>query len=647
MCGIAGCLYNEKKNYINNLDLIKKISISLNHRGPDNTGYYYGKEKKIILAHNRLSILDLSKKASQPFISSSNNKIISYNGEIYNHLKIREFLKRKKFNIDWKTSSDTETLIECIDKIGLDKTLKKIYGMFSFALWDKRNESLYLVKDRFGEKPLYFFEHKQSFFFSSEIGQLDKFLKDDIILDQQSINSFLNYNYIPDPDSIYQSVKKVSPGTYLKVNLKKNKFMLSKKNYWKPRVFISKNNFLNKKKKIEYINEFEKILFDVVKDVLISDVPTGIFLSSGVDSTLIASIANKVSKKKINTFSLGVKQNNDYNELKAAEKIATHFGFNHHSFEFSEKNIIDDIENALSCYDEPFADSSQILTYLLCKESRQHVKVALTGDGGDELFGGYNRHLIIYYLEKNMKLLNISSLNNNFLKKIINNISLILTPSLLQNFFAYSYDKHKKIKNISNYSSEDNLYQILISNNNETEIKSLLSSELTRKNVLHGEKIYDFLIKMMLSDIKNYLPNDILVKIDRSSMAFGLECRAPLLDLRVYNFAKKLPNELRFKNFKNKFLLREVLKKHIPENIFPSKKRGFSFSLKNLFQKKYFKSWSQTLLSREMIKKNRFLNHDRIFELVQLHEQGKNDYSNTLWSLMVLQNWLKRRNFFN
>jgi asparagine synthase (glutamine-hydrolysing) len=188
MCGIAGCLYNEKKNYINNLDLIKKISISLNHRGPDNTGYYYGKEKKIILAHNRLSILDLSKKASQPFISSSNNKIISYNGEIYNHLKIREFLKRKKFNIDWKTSSDTETLIECIDKIGLDKTLKKIYGMFSFALWDKRNESLYLVKDRFGEKPLYFFEHKQSFFFSSEIGQLDKFLKDDIILDQQSIN---------------------------------------------------------------------------------------------------------------------------------------------------------------------------------------------------------------------------------------------------------------------------------------------------------------------------------------------------------------------------------------------------------------------------------------------------------------------------
>ena len=646
MCGIAGCYFNEKKNFFKNFELIKKISISLNHRGPDNMGYFYDKERKIILSHNRLAILDLSKKASQPFISSSNNLIISYNGEIYNHLKIREFLRKKKFHIDWKTSSDTETLIECIDKIGIDKTLKKICGMFSFALWDKKKGCLYLVRDRFGEKPLYFFEHNKSFFFSSEIGQLDKLFKDDLKLDQKSINSFLNYNYIPDPYSIYQSVKKVSPGTYLKVNLNKSKIIITKKNYWKPGMFISKNNFFYKKNN-EYIHEFEKILFNVVEDVLISDVPTGIFLSSGVDSTLIASIANKISKKKINTFSLGVKNDNDFNELKEAEKIANHFGFNHHSFEISEKKIIDNIEDALNCYDEPFADSSQILTYLLCKESRQHIKVALTGDGGDELFGGYNRHLIIYYLEKNMKLLNINSLENDFLKKIINNIPLILTPSLLQKFFAYGFDKHKKIKNISKYSSEDNLYQMLISNNNETKIDSLLSSVSIRKNIFHGKKTHNFLIKMMLSDIKNYLPNDLLVKIDRSSMAFGLECRAPLLDLRVYNFAKKLPNNLRFKNLKNKFFLREILKNHIPKNIFSHKKKGFSFSLKKLFQQKYFKSWSQTLLSEQMIKKNRFLNHDKIIQLIQLQRQGKSDYSNTLWSLIVLQNWLKKRNFFN
>ena len=188
---------------------------------------------------------------------------------------------------------------------------------------------------------------------------------------------------------------------------------------------------------------------------------------------------------------------------------------------------------------------------------------------------------------------------------------------------------------------------MLISNNNETQINSLLSSVSMRKNILHGKKTHNFLIKMMLSDIKNYLPNDLLVKIDRSSMAFGLECRAPLLDLRVYNFAKNLPNDLRFKNLKNKFFLREVLKKRIPKNIFSYKKKGFSFSLKQLFRQKNFKSWSQTLLSEQMIKKNRFLNHDMIIQLVQLHQQGKNDYSNTLWSLIVLQNWLKKRNFFN
>jgi len=647
MCGIAGCFYNNKENFSKNIKIIKDISLSLRHRGPDNIGYYSDKSEKIIFSHNRLSILDLSKKGSQPFKSFNCSKVISYNGEIYNHLEIRKFLKEKNFKINWKTSTDTETLVECIDKIGLDKTLKKIRGMFSFALWDKKSKNLYLVRDRFGEKPLYFFEYNKSFFFASEIGQLNKFLNKKLVLDTNSINSFLNYNYIPNPSSIYQQVKKVLPGTYLKIKFTKDKIIKNEINYWKPKQFVKTNNFLNKEKKNDHINKFENILEDVVKDTLISDVPIGIFLSSGIDSSLIASIAKRATKKKINTFSLGVLQNNDYNELKAAENIAKHLNSNHYSFEINEKDIIENIEDALNSFDEPFSDSSQILMHMLCKKSRKHIKVALTGDGGDELFGGYNRHFLIYYLEKNMKLLNINSFNNIFIQKLLSNTAGLIPMKLLANMFAYSEDKYKKIKNISKFSSESNLYQMLISNNNEMEINSLLNNKLMNQNILHGTKNDSFLSKLMLSDIKNYLPNDILVKVDRTSMAFGLECRSPLLDLRVYDFARKLPNNLRFRNFQGKFFLRELLKKYLPKNILPTKKKGFSFSVREILQKKQFISWSQKLLSPEVIKKNRFLNHDNVCKIIQSHQSGKRDFSSTIWSLLVLQNWLNKRNFLN
>jgi asparagine synthase (glutamine-hydrolysing) len=647
MCGIAGCFYNNNKNSNKNIKIIKDICLSLRHRGPDDIGYYSNKQEKIIFSHNRLSILDLSKKASQPFKSFNDNKVISYNGEIYNHLDIRKFLKKKNFKISWKTTSDTETLIECIDKIGLDRTLKKIRGMFSFALWDRKSKNLFLVRDRFGEKPLYFFEYNKSFFFTSEIGKLDKFLDKKLILNKDSVNSFLHYNYIPGPNSIYKEVKKVLPGTYLKIKFTKGKIIKDEISYWKPKPFFQINNFINKEKKNKYLDKFENILSNVVKDTLISDVPIGIFLSSGVDSSLIASITKSVTKKKINTFSLGVLQNNDYNELKAAENISKHLNSNHYSFEIKEKEIIENIENALNKFDEPFADSSQILMNILCKKSKNHIKVALTGDGGDELFGGYNRHFLIYYLEKSMKLLNINSFNNLFIQKFISNTTELIPIKLLENLFAYSEDKYKKIKNISKFSSETNLYQKLISNNNEIEINSLLSSKLNNQSILYGRKNDSFLLKLMLSDIKNYLPNDILVKVDRTSMSFGLECRSPLLDLRVYDFARKLPNNLRFRNFKGKFLLRQLLQKYLPRNIIPTKKKGFSFSVNEVLKKKQFINWSEKLLSPKVIKKNRFLNHDNVNKIIQSHKSGNKDLSNTIWSLLVLQNWFKKRNFFN
>jgi len=647
VCGISGVFFNNIKDFKKNFNLLKKINYNLNHRGPDDNGLYINKKKKIILAHNRLSILDLSKNGHQPMISSNNSKILSYNGEIYNHIEIREYLKRKNYKINWKGSSDTETLLECIDKIGINKTLNKIYGMFSFAIWDNKLNCLYLSRDRMGEKPLYYTIDDNSFFFTSEIGQLNKIFNNKFEIDENSVHSFLNYNYIPGPNSVYKKVKKIIPGSYLKISFLKNKIQKKQFFFWKINP-IKQTNIIscNKKDKV-YVDTFEKTINNVIKDFLISDVPLGVFLSGGLDSSLVASVANNLTTKKINTFSLGVKDNEDYNELKDSEKIANYLKSNHVSFQISEEDIINNIERVLDVYDEPFADSSQVLTYILCKKAKKFIKVALTGDGGDEMFGGYNRYIYVYYFQKILKLFNIKSLDNYFVKKIIQNTTRLLNPNFISLFLSYGNDKYKKLQNISQYSDESNLYQLFISNNNELNISNLINNNSFKINAPNYFNRNNFLPKLIYSDLKSYLPDDLLVKVDRSSMSCGIESRSPLLDLRIYNYAKSLPYHLKFRNFKGKFITRELLKRYIPENIINSKKKGFSFSVSRILKNKKFLNWANKFISPKMIIKNRYINSEFANGIIKDHLSGKKNYTNTIWAIIVLQNWLYKKNLLS
>ena len=397
MCGLAGFI--DVKGSLNkkeSLHILKNMSESIFHRGPDSSGVYFDKEYNLGLTHRRLSILDLSSNGDQPMHSFSSRYVIIFNGEIYNHLVLRNELKRSNNAFNWKSNSDTETLLFAIEIWGLDKTLDKIDGMFSFALWDKKENFLYLTRDRVGEKPLYYGWNKNFFLFASELKALESFDGFSREINHNAIYSILSYNHIRAPESIYKNINKLLPGTYLKINCKKNQIVTHKsithKTYWS--IYdIAKNNIKSQLKDTEedLIEKLEKLIERSVKKQMISDVPIGAFLSGGIDSSLVTAMMKKHSKIPINTYTIGF-DNKQFNEAIYAKEIALFLGTNHSELYLDEKDALNVVPKLPFIYDEPFADSSQIPTYLVSEMTSKNVKVALSGDGGDELFGGYNRY---------------------------------------------------------------------------------------------------------------------------------------------------------------------------------------------------------------------------------------------------------------
>ena len=392
MCGIVGILNFRESSATKGSFIVKKMSDPIKHRGPDAYGDWSSVDDGIFLAHRRLSVIDISSSGSQPMISSSGRYVISFNGEIYNH----EYLRQKCSNFcNWNGSSDTESLLEAIETYGLDKTLEISSGMFAFALWDKKNKELFLVRDRAGEKPLYFSKCTDEKFnpviFGSDLKSLRQYPSFDSQLDSEAIKKFINLGYVPNECSIYKNVKKISPGTYIKFN--KEGEIIKETTYWSARelnddISISKihdDNF--------YIDSLEKLCFETVEDYMISDVPLGAFLSGGIDSSLIVSIMQKISTNPIKTFSIGF-HDKEFDESIYASAVANHLKTDHTELKLSSEDALESINRILDSYDEPFADSSQIPTFLVSELARQNVTVSISGDGADELFGGYRRHYL-------------------------------------------------------------------------------------------------------------------------------------------------------------------------------------------------------------------------------------------------------------
>jgi asparagine synthase (glutamine-hydrolysing) len=599
----------------------------------------------ISFGHQRLSILELSNAGSQPMFSANGRFTLVYNGEIYNHLTCRKVLAESGFAVSWKGSSDTETLIEMISALGLEKTLKLTTGMFSLALWDKVEKKLFLARDRFGEKPLYFGWQGESFLFGSELKALrihPHFLHK---IDSNALGLFLQYNYVPTPLSIYKGISKLTPGSILSVSLENTTVCIN--TYWSAidtMISGKMNPFIGSV--TEAINETENVLKGAVQSQLLADVPLGAFLSGGIDSSLIVSLMSAVSNTPVNTFTIGFDENG-FNEAEYAKKIANHLGTNHTELYINPKDCFDVIPLLGSVYDEPFADSSQIPTYLVSKLAAGTVKVALSGDGGDELFGGYNRYFFAEKLWTNLKFIPkplrsglYSSINNLNTQQwdVLSSILHYVLPKKYQ--FSNLTDKLKKASSLLAVESFDDVYFRLVKQwDNPGEILNFDYNP--QRNKLIGSDLFqDNKDKMMLNDLLTYLPDDILCKVDRAGMAVSLESRIPFLDHNVFAFSSSLPLSFKINKGTSKWILREILKKYIPENLINRPKMGFGIPLEGWLRGP-LKEWADDLLNEKAIKESGMLNPQVVSQKWEEHISGKRNWHYQLWAILMFQAWFK------
>ena len=550
MCGITGFVNFE--GLVNPDHIIKDMTDVISHRGPDNFGIYLDKKFDIALGHRRLSILDLSNDGLQPMLSSNKRFVLVFNGEIYNYLEIKKLLNSKNIALNWKGKSDTEVLLESISFFGLYETLRMARGMFAFALFDNLKKKLILVRDRMGEKPIYYGFSHNSFLFSSELKSFYKFPKFEKKISRDSLNLFFKYCYIPNSHCIYDNVFKLEASTILEIDTSSkqiNKGKIRKETYWEPKLQKKYKEF----SKEDFLVEIENKLSNSVNQQMRSDVPLGSFLSGGIDSSLISCLMQKNSSKKINTFNVKFEENR-FDESVFARKVSDTIGSNHHEINVDYKMALETIPNLGQIYDEPFADSSQIPTFLISKEIKKSVTVALSGDGGDELFGGYNRYTSVENVNKILKLFPYNS--KYFLSNLIrlfseNNWDIInkYIISKISNKYSFSNFGHKLYRlaeRINRCSSKIEIYKSFLSENNSDNmiVKDSIDIDIVQQIIQNNNIIdEDFKNFMMNIDTKMYLPDDILVKVDRASMANSLESRAPFLDADLVELSFNIPSK--------------------------------------------------------------------------------------------------------
>lgn len=655
MCGILG-IWSRNKD-LNEIDSqIKRMSSLLTHRGPDNKGFWSEDECSLFLSHQRLSIIDLSIDGNQPMKSNSGRYVISFNGEIYNHKDLKIELEKNNDFIKWRSKSDTEVLLELIDRYGIKKALNKCIGMFAFAIWDRKERNLILARDRMGEKPLYYgfsgSGNNKTFLFSSELSALKSWKYFDNNINLNALSELFQFQVIFAPNSIYKGIYQLLPGHLITINNIQNNQLDNIECWWNP---ITKlNESLNNPINDEFLAE--NILEGILKDSLIkqsiADVPLGTFLSGGIDSSLITALLQSENNNKIKTFTIGFEDVN-FDEAHYAKEIANHLKTDHEEFYFTENDAQKLIPRLSDLYSEPFADSSQLPTHLVSKIARDNgLKVALTGDGGDELFGGYTRYIIG---EQFWPILNYIPFplrrEIGFIGKKLN----LKSNQLFYDFFKlpnFGVKINKLFERLTYVKNNSDFYisllaqwkdpSIIFNENYKNHNFDALPASLQYK--LPEEVFNNLSQMMMIYDSLNYLPNDILTKVDRASMSVGLETRAPFLDHRIFEFSWRLNKNLKIKknNFKyiSKYLLRRILYKYVPKEMIERPKCGFGVPM-DKWLRGPLKEWTKDMLSEKSIKKSGYINSEFVNRLYQDHLEERADNSSKLWPIIVWQSWLE------
>jgi asparagine synthase (glutamine-hydrolysing) len=622
MCGITG--YYSPKNAFSESEL-HEMTNAIAHRGPDAFGYFTN--ETVGLGHRRLSIIDLSDSANQPMHSADGRYVIVYNGEVYNFREIAAELKQLH-KTNFKTSSDTEVILEAYAQYGSDFVLK-LNGMFAIAIYDKLKNELFVCRDRIGIKPLYYFWDGENFAFASELKALTKISLIPLEINRNAVYQFLHLGFISAPQSIYQSINKLDSGTWLKISGKR----LESYKYWTINQQITEKIITKEK---EALVKLSDLLMSSVQYQIKSDVPFGVFLSGGIDSSLITANAVNLSGVKVNTFSIGFEENK-YNESVYAKAVANHLGTHHHEFIVSYKDAIDLIDTVFDTYSEPFADSSSIPTMLVSKLAKKHVTVTLSGEGGDELFHGYGTYQWA------------RRLNQPFIKAFRKPIGRMLSYSKAYQRHAAYFNYPSEQLQYSHTLSQELYYFSLDELNNiiTKEFKNYTGSTNTEllntfgTEIKHQNRILSPMEKQSVFDLHFYLQADLLTKVDRASMHYSLETRVPYLDHRIIEFALNLSPDLKYRNGTMKYLLKEILYQYVPEKIFARPKQGFAIPLEE-WLKKELRYLVEENLSKKVIEKYGFVKFEYVEDLKKQFWEGKNYLYNRLWILIVLHKWLQK-----
>lgn len=635
MCGFAGYLnFSNPPAY--GSAILEEMGNAIAMRGPDGHGYWLGELNCVGFAHRRLAILDLSDAGHQPMLSPSGRMVIAFNGEIYNHIDLRLRLEQQSRAPNWRGTSDTETLLACIEAWGIEQAVGHAVGMFAFALWNQSNATLTLCRDRMGEKPLYFGWQGNAFLFGSELKALRKHPDFSATIDPHAIGEFLGRSYVPAPSSIYSGIFKLKPGHILTLASKSSETIAP---YWS--LVQQLDRITTPGDDEALLAEVEATLQEAVAGQMLSDVPLGAFLSGGVDSSLIVAMMQRRATKPIKTFSIGFSER-AYDESPYAAAVARCLGTDHTELRVSPTDAMKVIPILPDLYSEPFADVSQIPTFLVSQLARGSVTVSLSGDGGDELFGGYNRYAVAHAHWR--KIQSLPVVLRNLIASAAQSVSphgwdrvgAILSGSGSQRQLG---DKiHKTARSLASRSAAD-FYDALVSSHFPLEhlVNGLMPSQVELFSELPG-RLTD-VERMMAVDGVTYLPDDVLTKLDRASMGVSLEARAPFLDHRLVELAYRLPLDFKLRHGETKWVLRQLLDRYVPRALIDRPKMGFAVPVGEWLRGP-LKSWASDLLSQDRIRRQGILDAGKVGAIWNQHQSGSHNRAPTLWNILMLQSWL-------
>jgi asparagine synthase (glutamine-hydrolysing) len=649
MCGFSGFL-NFNSSWGDPLTLLQQMGDQLAHRGPDDSGVWFDNDCGVGLSHRRLSIIDLSAQGHQPMLSTSGRFVIAYNGEIYNHQELKKELLQSR--VAFRGGSDTEVLLAAIESWGIKQTLQRCIGMFAFSLWDKKEQTLSLVRDRMGEKPLYFGWQgkgaKRTFLFGSELKSLRQHSAWQGGIERDALANLLRYNYIPTPLTIHPGIFKLRPGYLLQLKKNDNGGWNEREECWWSLQEVSqqaiKNPFTGSR--ADAVDHLDKLLHDAIQGQSLADVPLGAFLSGGVDSSSVAAVMQAISDQPIKSFTIGF-ESSAYDESSDARAVANHLGSDHHEWIVTADDALSLIPQLPTYYDEPFADVSQIPTLLVSALAKQSVTVALSGDGGDELFAGYNRH------QWAPKLLHKMQYFPEVIRKALAVLIESASPSGWDYFFKtidpflprqlvvrHPGEKIHKIAMLLKQSGERELYVTLVRIwPDPIPLLSGNSHDLVGSHKKLWSLGDSFTERMTRLDTVTYLPDDILVKVDRAAMSNSLETRVPLLDHRIVEFAAQLPLSMKIHQGTGKWILRELLDRYVPRNLIERPKSGFGIPVGE-WLKGPLQEWAEDLLSEQKLKNGGYFDVKQVRKIWEQHSSGKKNQQYQLWSVLMFQAWL-------